>query len=90
MDALDESLSFFQVLDIARCSEITDDGVVRVAQHCPNLEEITMFQCAVGDDALYALGSNCLRLRVCGLHPGAASHQAIEYLKRSSGGRVLV
>ncbi len=83
-------VAFFQVLDIARCSEISDEGVVRVAQQCPNLEEITMFECAVGDDALYALGSNCVRLRVCGIHPGAASRHAVDYIKRSSRGRLFI
>uniref|UniRef100_A0A914V356 RNI-like protein n=1 Tax=Plectus sambesii TaxID=2011161 RepID=A0A914V356_9BILA len=94
-DELLERIAFnsgqtLKVVDIARCSEITNQGIVGVALYCPNLEEIMMFQCAVSDEALYALGSNCLHLRVCGIHPGAASREAIDYVKRSTDGRLFV
>uniref|UniRef100_A0A915KXR5 Uncharacterized protein n=1 Tax=Romanomermis culicivorax TaxID=13658 RepID=A0A915KXR5_ROMCU len=69
-----------KILDISLCNSVTDDGILTVAQKCPNLEEIMLFQTKIGDKAVLALAMRCTKLKFCGVNPEQISNETTQIL----------
>lgn len=46
-----------QHLDLTQCERISDEGVVKVAQGCPELRHISLAECNITDASILALGA---------------------------------
>lgn len=79
-----------KILDISLCNGITDDGILVVAQTCPNLEEIMLFQTKIGDKAALALALRCTKLKFCGVNPEQISKEATEILCEKCVHKILM
>ncbi|XP_075253385.1 F-box and leucine-rich repeat protein 13-like isoform X2 [Convolutriloba macropyga] len=80
-----QSLNRLLVINILKCSRVSDEGVTRVCEGCPQLETLCLSQIpAISDHFLLALGQNCLNIRNLELNSCAAITDAgFSHLTRS-------
>lgn len=75
--------SNLHILRLDKCKEVTDCGVITIAKHCPNLQEIGFEEGRlITDIAVYAL-SSCLSLVCCSfLHCRKLTDASVVYFVR--------
>lgn len=86
-------------VSVVQCEDITDLGITYLASKCPNLVDLDVRYCSVGDGALMALAKHCPILRVLrltqhqctnkGLSALAAECKELEVLDLSSPSTIL-
>ena len=61
---LSEKCRHVRVLDLSRCSEVTDDGVVAIAEGCPSLMDVNVSwtEGRIGDRSITAIALNRVQL----------------------------
>ncbi|VDP05433.1 unnamed protein product [Soboliphyme baturini] len=68
-------------LDVSRCSNVSDVGIVAIAAHCQYLEAVYLLGTSAGDPGVVALARQCGRLKICGVEDSQISPVTSDLLR---------